>query len=41
MTVGASLLAKNDNAVLVKNRSACFASKLAPTWTHFETEHHG
>ena len=41
MTVGASLLAKNDNSVSLRNRSACFASKLAPTEIDVEAENHG
>ncbi len=41
MTVGAGLLAKNDNAVYLMDRSACFASKPAPTWFCVEGLHHG
>ncbi|EJN16906.1 hypothetical protein PMI36_05862 [Pseudomonas sp. GM79] len=39
--VGAGLLAKNDDAVFLLNRSACFASKPAPTGFSVEVEHHG
>ncbi|MHC8316889.1 hypothetical protein [Pseudomonas sp. LB3P31] len=39
--VGAGLLAKNDDAVLLLNRSACFASKPAPTVIGAEGGDHG
>jgi hypothetical protein len=39
--VGASLLAKNDNAVFLLNRSACFASNPAPTGFCVEGLRHG
>jgi hypothetical protein len=41
MTVGAGLLAKNDNAVFLLNRGACFASKPAPTWVFVEGLYRG
>jgi hypothetical protein len=46
MTVGAGLLAKNDNAVFLLNRGACFASKsdrrtAAPTWVFVEGLYRG
>jgi len=31
LPVGASLLAKNDDAVYLMHRVVCFASRLAPT----------
>ncbi|MCX2899078.1 hypothetical protein [Pseudomonas mandelii] len=39
--VGAGLLAKNDDAVFLLNRSACFASKPAPTVIGAEGRDHG
>ncbi|WP_269084719.1 hypothetical protein [Pseudomonas sp. RIT-PI-q] len=39
--VGAGLLAKNDNAVYLIDRGACFASKPAPTRFGVEVENHG
>jgi len=39
--VGASLLAKNADAVCLKHRGVCFASRLAPTRVHVEAENHG
>jgi hypothetical protein len=39
--VGAGLLAKNDNAVLLSDRGACFASKPAPTGFGVEGSNHG
>jgi hypothetical protein len=39
--VGASLLAKNADAVCLKHRGVCFASRLAPTGVHVEAENHG
>jgi hypothetical protein len=35
------LLAKNDNAVFLINRSVCFASKPAPTGFNVEAQAHG
>ncbi len=39
--VGAGLLAKNDNAVCLTDRSVCFASKPAPTGFCVEGLHRG
>ncbi|SDT74479.1 hypothetical protein SAMN04490206_5679 [Pseudomonas umsongensis] len=39
--VGASLLAKNDDAVYLPNRGVCFASRLAPTWLSAQVRNHG
>jgi hypothetical protein len=39
--VGASLLAKNNDAVCLPNRSAYFASRLAPTGFCVEGLHRG
>ncbi|AHZ70449.1 hypothetical protein OU5_3370 [Pseudomonas mandelii JR-1] len=39
--VGASLLAKNDDAVCLLNRGVCFASRLAPTGFGEEVGNHG
>ncbi|VVO76405.1 hypothetical protein PS838_01571 [Pseudomonas fluorescens] len=39
--VGASLLAKNDNAVYLKYRGVCFASRLAPTGFSAGVKNHG
>ncbi len=40
-SVGAGLLAKNDDAVRLPNRGACFASRLAPTGFDVEGLHRG
>jgi hypothetical protein len=39
--VGASLLAKNDDAVCLLNRGVCFASRLAPTGILVGVGNHG
>ncbi len=41
MNVGAGLLAKNDDAVFLLDRSACFASKPAPTELSVGVQNHG